>query len=73
MATLELSFDWSGGITQTNPGDSRTAAGTLFLQKNAVPDEVGHGYFLGAKGPLDYFIAPGLSVRFMSTLDASVR
>ncbi|MBY4867210.1 MULTISPECIES: hypothetical protein [Burkholderia] len=48
-------------------------AGTLFLQKNAVPDEVGHGYFLGAKGTLDYFRAPGLSVLFMSTPDASVR
>ena len=53
MEIFDLSFDWSGGIAQTDPGDSRIATGTVFLQKNAACDEVGIGDCPGEKGSLN--------------------
>lgn len=73
MAIFDLSFDWSGGIAQTDPDDSRIVAGTVFLQKNAVCDEVGLGDCPGKKGSLDYFTPQGLSTIFTSTPGANGR
>ncbi|WP_175689844.1 hypothetical protein [Burkholderia anthina] len=60
---------WAGNASD----DSRIAAGPLFLQKNAACDEVGLGYFPGAKGSLDYCTAQGSSAIFTSTPDADRR
>lgn len=42
-----LAFDQSASILQTDPTDTRIAAGQLFLKRNAAPDEVGVGTFQG--------------------------
>jgi len=52
-----LAFDQSGSISSSDPSNQRIAAGTLFLQKNAAPDEVALGYFPGSGGALNY-VAP---------------
>ena len=73
MEIFDFSFDWSSDIAQTDPDDSRIAASTVFLQMNAVCDEVGIGDFPGAKVSFDYFTAQGSRAIFTSTWDADER